>query len=103
MLKKYLSIFLIFLFISPSVIRGLHHLFVHHEHQHILLSSKNEIKEKHNSCPICTFNFIEFFTKDDFKKISKEESLSTYYLRATSNISIANLLYSFHLRAPPSI
>jgi len=99
--RKLLSIFLIILFISPLLIKWTHFLYVHHEHHHISFSDKSEFKEKHEKCPICAFEFVEFINNKKLQNTGNPESFSVYHSAFIQNACITKSNYSFYLRAPP--
>jgi len=99
--KSNFSLFLIFIFISPILIKGTHRLFVHHDHSSI--SNKLEITIKHKHCPICAFEFVEFIESDNQPLPDIHKSLCEYYPEFIKGEIELQTIYSFSLRAPPVI
>jgi len=99
--RKFLSLSLIVVFISPLLIIAAHFLYVHHEPHHISKSDKPQVYEKHNECPICAFKFVEFIAHKKPQKTSKPELILVYYSTYLQNTYITESYYSFNLRAPP--
>lgn len=96
-LKKNVSIFLLLVFILPSIAKLEHH------HEHVECKAKHE-KHSHEcneKCAICDFEFSVFFS--DFNpiflsiKLTVAEYCNTYRSVFHSTFS----KYSFLLRAPP--
>ena len=81
----------------------MHFLYVHHEHHHYFTQSdKTDINEKHDKCPICTYEFVEFIDDENFQNIGNPEFFLDYYAFYKYNAYIILFFYSFHLRAPPA-
>lgn len=99
--KSNFSLFLIFIFISPILIKATHRFFIHHEHSSI--SGKLEITKIHKHCPICAFEFVEFIESDNQSLPDIHKSLCEYYPEFIKGEIDLQSIYSFSLRAPPVI
>ena len=88
-------------FFSPLLIKATHFLYLHHEQHHAFYSKKSEVSKKHNKCPICTFEFVEFIDDENPQDIGKPEFFSDFYAFYSHGAYIILSFYSFYLRAPP--
>ena len=95
--KNIISLFLLLVFILPSIIKLEHH------HAHFECKAKNEkhFHECHEKCAICSFEFSVF--SSDYKKfiLPKEQPVAKFCnnYRSVNYSSLSK--YSFSLRAPP--
>ena len=99
--RKHLSVFLAILFILPLLIKWTHIFYVHHEHHHIITSNNSVFHKYCKKCPICAFEFLEFFDKGKPKLSGKPESVSVFYIAYLQRPCISKPLHSIYLRAPP--
>ncbi len=90
-------------FFSPILIKAFHYLYVHHDHDIHLESHQKQITQLHKTCPICSFEFVEFINDNKVHKIVVPEYISDLYTFIHQSVYISNDLYSFNLRAPPFI
>jgi hypothetical protein len=95
--KNIASLFLLLVFILPSIVRLEHH------HEHFECKAKNEKHYHvfHEKCAVCNFEFSIF--SSDFEKIvlPKEQPVAKYCNNYRSVNYSTLSKYSFLLRAPP--
>jgi len=91
------AVFLIMVFLLPSLIKLEHH------HESTTCHEKNEkhLHTLHEKCAICSFEF-SVFIDDDNTVISSRSELVDNFCTSLYNSEYSDLpLYSFLLRAPP--
>ena len=97
-IKNIVSLCLVLLFLLPSVIKlehQHHHSSVCHEDNH------NHIREHHEKCYVCVFEF-QIFTSDVQKfRISTDAPVTEYRSGQHLLIPEINKPFSFFLRGPP--
>jgi len=87
--KKFLSAFLIFVFLLPIIIKATHHLYIHHEHFHHTTNTEKQFHKLYFKCPICDFKFIEYVKGKNLLRIQKPEYVINIYNLSTEDIFIA--------------
>ncbi len=95
--KNIVSLFLLLVFILPSIIKLEHH------HEHFECQAKNEkhFHKFHEKCAVCSFEFSVFWSEFENIVSTKEKPLARYY-NNYSSVNYSSLSkYSFLLRAPP--
>ncbi|TKG90748.1 hypothetical protein EYV94_23070 [Puteibacter caeruleilacunae] len=100
-LAKYTSLILILIFLSPSLIKVTHFLYVHHEHSDCCHADKSELSKKHKICSICAFDFVEFIQAEKSYFAGAPELLSVYYPIYRPGVTVRTVQYCIFLRAPP--
>lgn len=102
--KKLLSILLIVVFFTPTLIKAAHLLYENHQGIFISNSTKLELNETHQDCPICVFHFTEILPSKDYQKQERLLFVLNYNPIFGKSISIKYISpFSFNLRAPPAI
>jgi len=93
-----ISLFLLMLFIIPSVNRIFHH------HKLFVCLEKNvkHFHKNHRECKVCKFEF-SFYTLTAVKKSASKITFSHFLNNYTSAVFIERDIYSFSLRAPPVV
>lgn len=99
--KKFLTIFLVFVFFSPSLIKAVHLIDADHQHEFVLNSKNVEINESHNDCPICEFHFTQLITTENYYETLQVLIVSDFTPFFKTTILKNTLAFSFNLRAPP--
>lgn len=100
-LKNIISISLVFIFLTPLMVKFFDGFF--HHHDHFICTAKNEhhFHEHHDKCPVLGFEFSLY----SLNKILIETQEEFYYdgqiISYISNYCSSKLKYSFLLRAPP--
>ena len=91
------------IFISPILIKSTHFLYIHHDNFSISFSKKPVVSTKHKKCLICAFKFVEFISNALPQNYDKPKFFLVYYIISIQSVCIAELSYTFNLRAPPVI
>jgi len=101
--KIKLAFFLLIVFASPFLVKASHFLFVHHHHHKCIFSEDLVVVEKHEQCPVCAFDYAVHQTTDT-QHIPENHFLVSdiYTFFSTKRVAVAPV-FSFHLRAPPSV
>jgi len=98
-IKKIVSVFVLLLFLAPTVIKDLHH------HKHFIRIAKNE-KHFHDyryNCEICKFEFSTY-NPSTVKTVDSKITINGCYNNIyTSAVFIEQNIFSFSLRAPPLV
>jgi len=99
--KKFITLSLLVVFISPLLIKATHFLYVHHEPRYISKSDQPEVYKKHKTCSICAFKFVQFTANKKPQTTYKPLFFLVYKATYSPNIYLTKSSYSFNLRAPP--
>ncbi len=99
--RKYISLAMLLVFFSPILIKTIHFLYVHHDHDTDHLSHQKHITKQHKQCPICSFEFVEFINNNKVQIDTVPELILDLYTYTVQSVYIQNFFYSFNLRAPP--
>jgi hypothetical protein len=97
--KNIISLFLVVLFITPTVTRIFHH------HDYFVCIEKNvkHFHKNHPKCEICNFEFSLYNAATTHAAISRTKVNCNYSNGYTSAVFIEQNLLSFSLRAPPLV
>lgn len=103
--KRFLSLVLVLVLIVPTGVKLTHHMFVEHEHCH-LHGHEHEhgsaaIDREHKICPICAFDFVEFFSDENPPLTGSPLGLSDYFPAFIQQLTPTITLFLFYLRGPP--
>lgn len=95
--KNIISLFLLLVFILPSIIKLEHH------HEQFECKAKNEkhFHEYHEKCAVCSFEFSVFSSGYKNFILPKEQPVAKYCNNYRSVHYSSLSKYSFSLRAPP--
>lgn len=94
---------LVFVFISPMLIKTTHFLYVHHEHFSIPRSNTLVYSEYHSKCPICAYETVDEIEIHMSFILGKPEFTFSLFLIYDFVIAYIHPLYTFNLRAPPVV
>jgi len=97
--KKYLSLLLLFVFLSPVVIQAAHILFVHHHHA--VNRQKADRIQNFDKCSICSYEFVEFINNAKSAKYAHSVFCIFIYSDNKHDECIDTSVNLFSLRAPP--
>mgnify|MGYP001595641217 CR=1 FL=1 len=101
-IKKYLSLFLLLLFLFPQVEKGLHD-FSHREDAHCSSKTEKHIHKVEHSCFICDFNIPVSNIPTEQKYDIVLAVNTAYYSEYTESASLSDVDYRFSPRAPPLV
>ncbi|HHV86128.1 MAG TPA: hypothetical protein GXX42_10025 [Petrimonas sp.] len=95
--KNIVSLFLLFVFILPSIVKLEHH------HEHFESKAKNEKHYHvfHEKCAVCDFEFSIFSSDPENIVLPKEQPVTNYFIVITGWLIILHSLNIRFLRAPP--
>ncbi len=99
LVKKYLSILLMSVFLSPVIIQATHFLYIHHHHNESF--EKTIFTQDFEKCLICSYEIVEFINSDDFIEITAPVFQSFFYCDLKADFKIVSSIKHFSLRAPP--
>jgi hypothetical protein len=96
-LKKIASLFLLLVFLFPTVV------IIEHHHEQNICQAKNEKHYHvfHEKCNICSFEFSVFSSTDKNIEQRKEIASDHYFNHYQSQFYFNQSAFSFLLRAPP--
>jgi hypothetical protein len=97
--NKYISLFLLFLFLSPLVEIGIHD-FTHRDDSHCLSDQKHFHKQEHN-CSLCDYTFSSCNPSTENQSEILQVSLPVYYPAFLESGIQSVIEYKFSPRAPP--
>jgi hypothetical protein len=101
MIKKFkniVSIFLLLVFLFPSIVKLEHH---HHEHFECKAKNEKHFHEYHEKCAVCSFEFSVFSSDYKYYIIPKEQPVEKCCNNYRSVHYSSLSKFSFSLRAPP--
>ncbi len=88
------------LFISPSLIKPLHFIFLEH-HCSDYYGNKQQITHEIKHCPVCEFHFCQFYLYPDTRKSNHTIYFSLPVSIAEDTKTPFNRIQSYHERGPP--
>jgi len=97
--KNIIALYLLMVFIMPSVIKIEHH----HNHKFCKETSEKQFYDLHKKCVICSFEFSFFVTSEIKADIQKDQTSDNYFISYQSIFLSNQHSHSFLLRAPPSV
>lgn len=100
--KHILSVIMAVIFMTPITIKLLDGCF--HHHDHFVCTAKNEhhFHEQHEKCPVCSYEFSLFLSKNIDSPVVKIQKFENYYNYYKASHFLYFFNYSFLLRAPPT-
>ncbi len=97
--KKILSLLFLLLFITPTIIKSTHYLYVHHHH--VSLNIEKQYTTHYNKCPVCNYQIAEYLAKKIFKTLPNI-NYAVELIKIGDEISNKkNFVLSVLLRGPP--
>lgn len=101
-IKKYLSIFLLLVFVYPFLEKGIHD-FEHLNDFHCSAQSEKHLHEQEHNCAICDFNVpvSNKLSESNFDLVLSETS--AFYSDYCTNVAIPVADYQLPSRAPPVV
>jgi hypothetical protein len=95
--KNIISLFLLLVFIFPSVIKLEHH----HETVECKVKNEQHLHEFHEKCVVCNFEFSLFSVNLENIVLQNEQPVDKYFNNYGFDSYSGCSKYSFSLRAPP--
>lgn len=99
--KKFLTVFLVLVFFSPTLIKAAHLFYAEHQHEFVLNSNTVKINESHSDCPICKFEFTQIIATQNYYETTHHLLVSDVTPLFNNDIVKSSTQLSFNLRAPP--
>lgn len=100
--RKYLSIFLLALFLFPQIVKGIH-VFEHHHEAECLSTKGVQINKPGHSCAICEFSFSVPDQPSSCKCIIFVSVNSADYVAYIEAVPFIDIDGQFSPRAPPIV